>query len=1510
MEFPLKSCTKYADYLVREGFTGKVLECCIGDSDMKDNMGMLMGDYKMLKFYITTHSTVADTTQQHSSSTSSGTISKIPRPEIKMDSSQLEFDQFAFEWKKYKAHYRIQGDQISTNLFFCCSNDLRQHIRTKQNRLGLDNWKEEELLNVIKDLTTSKISPIVHIQEFMQMKQNVSEKCQDYFRRLQFKASCCDFTCSSCNENDRRVKEKFILGLKDKIIQRHVLKTESIQPGTALEKILTEAITLEQSMSDQSAINGDTTLTAFMAEGLGSESSSDHDQVQLLNRNYKSSNKYQNNSFTCNGCGSKDHQNHERSQKCRAWRMKCNFCAGMGHIEKVCFKAKGQKRNSPARPAVKSMQMSCMFVGEISSLDLNISVLPSVAGHVKYLQINVFPDTGANVCLVGPRQLQQLKLKAVQLNNCHNNIAVAGGSSIVATKWFSAKFKLNSVSSEQIVYYAEKAKRFFLSRQVCIDLQIVPETFPYPPSNPSVNSVDAIIRNRSPPKRPTTIPFHPCHENIPKLKQYIIDSFADSVFNKNPPFPKLSTPPAHIHLKHDFVTPKPAYWPAVVAEHWKEAVKKSIDRDVEAGILVKVPFNEPTTWCARMVVVPKRDGRPRRTVDYQRLNTQCIREPNHGESPFHTARRIPPQTYKSVFDAVDGYHSVELDHDSSLLTTFITPWGRYRYLRFPQGHVSAGDAFNGRVQEILSDIPRLVRVVDDMCIFDDTIEGAFWHAWNLLETCARNGVVLNESKIQFCSKTINFAGLMVTANGVQPSAKMMSAIRDFPPPTDITKARAFFGLVNQVQWAYANGAEMAPFRDLVKPNAQFAWTDELKLLFEKSKLKILQQVKDGIQKYETTRLTCLQTDFSKSGLGYLLLQKYCSCSLEKAPICCSSGWKLVFAGSRFTKGAEERYAPTEGELLAVAWALNHAHVFTKGCPRLLISTDHKPLLGILNDKPFESISNPRILRLKEQTIPYDFIIKYNEGKWNRGPDALSRSPQNRVAMLEVFLCSDCESQITSDMETDSILAVSNLDENGSISLVDVKNAAINDPVMEKLITTIENGFPCTQHLTDPLIRSFFNVRENLWIQNEIVMFKGRIVIPTLLRERCLQMLHIAHQGVEGMKSRANECIYWPGLNADIQRKRNGCITCNRIAPSQAREPLNLLPFPDYPFQHICMDAFQLGKYHYVAVVDKFSGWLIVFDFKHDPKSKNIVDCLRSVFKAFGTPEKLFTDGGTPFQAGEMKTFLSNWKVDQITSSASYPQGNGRAELAVKSAKRILRDNLAPNGSLNTDAAARALLQYRNTPLQYIGLSPSQLLFHRKLRDGLPTNPMMLKPNKLWIIAAKEREAAYAKRNEKLFQTYNHRVRELPVLNIGTEVLIQDVDHNKRWSRYGTIMQRSGRKYTIRVQGSGRVITRNRIHLKMATLTIPPDTDTITYPTSLDQEAHSTSGTTQEPQKDPDPGNPVHDPVESEEPPTDPPQNQSGELQTDPPNQREEQAGAKLPLMLRRLLPHNSRGMNE
>ena len=159
---------------------------------------------------------------------------------------------------------------------------------------------------------------------------------------------------------------------------------------------------------------------------------------------------------------------------------------------------------------------------------------------------------------------------------------------------------------------------------------------------------------------------------------------------------------------------------------------------------------------------------------------------------------------------------------------------------------------------------------------------------------------------------------------------------------------------------------MLPFRELVKRNAKFTWNNNLQQIFDESKITLVNAVRDGVKSFDHTKYTCIQCDWSKEGLGYLLLQKHCSCPIDDAPKCCPSGWKLIFAGSRFTKGAESRYSPSEGEALAVAWSLSHAKLFILGCKQLIVVTDHKPLLGIFRDLDLDTIDNPRIQKLKRK----------------------------------------------------------------------------------------------------------------------------------------------------------------------------------------------------------------------------------------------------------------------------------------------------------------------------------------------------------------------------------------------------------------------------------------------------------------------------------------------------------------------------------------------------------------
>ena len=195
---------------------------------------------------------------------------------------------------------------------------------------------------------------------------------------------------------------------------------------------------------------------------------------------------------------------------------------------------------------------------------------------------------------------------------------------------------------------------------------------------------------------------------------------------------------------------------------------------------------------------------------------------------------------------------------------------------------------------------------------------------------------------------------------------------------------------------------MAPFRPFLSQKVKFMWTPELDQAFENSKRAIIQDIRNGVEIFDITKPTCLRPDWSNRGIGYFLLQQHCDCSLG-LPDCCPNGWKITLAGSRFLTSAEQRYAPIEGEALAVAWGLEQTRFFTQGCENLIIVTDHKPLVKIFGDRTLDEITNTRLFRLKQRTLPWYFRIAHLPGKTNFAADAMSRhpSPMGEVNNLDL-----------------------------------------------------------------------------------------------------------------------------------------------------------------------------------------------------------------------------------------------------------------------------------------------------------------------------------------------------------------------------------------------------------------------------------------------------------------------------------------------------------------------------
>ncbi|KAK4324209.1 hypothetical protein Pmani_005211 [Petrolisthes manimaculis] len=272
------------------------------------------------------------------------------------------------------------------------------------------------------------------------------------------------------------------------------------------------------------------------------------------------------------------------------------------------------------------------------------------------------------------------------------------------------------------MYIAEGVQQLYLSFKACKALQLLPQDFPRPATRVIAGVAKEILQL---PIRPITPPNELVKENVERLETWFLKQFGRTVFAmERTPLPEMRGPPHHIHLRPDS-RPNTVHVPATVPHHFYDEVQRQLDDDVNKGIIEEIPAGEPTEWCARMVVVPKKNGKPHRTVDYQKLNQSCLHEIHHTRPHFDLITSIPKHTFKTLADAYSGYHQIPLDCGSRKLTTFMTPWGRFHYHRTPTGHCAAQDAFTRRFDDTINDIPRKMKCVDDTLLHNSSVAEAF-----------------------------------------------------------------------------------------------------------------------------------------------------------------------------------------------------------------------------------------------------------------------------------------------------------------------------------------------------------------------------------------------------------------------------------------------------------------------------------------------------------------------------------------------------------------------------------------------------------------------------------------------------------------------------------------------------------------------------------------------------------------------------------------------------------------
>ena len=177
-----------------------------------------------------------------------------------------------------------------------------------------------------------------------------------------------------------------------------------------------------------------------------------------------------------------------------------------------------------------------------------------------------------------------------------------------------------------------------------------------------------------------------------------------------------------------------------------------------------------------------------------------------------------------------------------------------------------------------------------------------------------------------------------------------------------------------------------------------------------------------------------------------------------------------------------------------------------------------------------------------------------------------------------------------------------------------------------------------------------------------------------------------------------------------------CPVCTRTFTPQ-KQPMIHTDLPDYPWQKIATDLFQLNRRNYLLVVDYFSRFPETQQLSNTTSS-SVVGALKAMFSQFGIPETVISDNGPRYSSSEFTEFLEAYDFSHVTSSPLFAQSNGLAERMVQTVKKLLEKSTNPH---------QAMLSYRSTSLAWCVLSPAELLMGRRLHANIPILKSQLIP---------------------------------------------------------------------------------------------------------------------------------------------------------------------------------------
>ena len=530
----------------------------------------------------------------------------------------------------------------------------------------------------------------------------------------------------------------------------------------------------------------------------------------------------------------------------------------------------------------------------------------------------------------------------------------------------------------------------------------------------------------------------------------------------------------------------------------------------------------------------KKDGGLRVCVDYRGLNKKTI--PDRYPIPridelIDTIGRQKGKLFTSL-DLMKGYHQVKMTESAKNKTAFVCHKGLFHYRRMPFGLTNAPATFQRLMNQLFEGEQwKFVHIyLDDILVVSSNFQEHLIHVEQVLKHLHEAGLKLKPAKCAFAQKQINYLGFTLSAEGVCPNNEKVVAVQNFPRPMDVQSVRRFLGMVNFYRRHVKDMAAIArPLTALTRKGKQtgrfvaFEWTSYCEKAFQK--LKELLTTAPILRHPELTKPFFLWTYASELGFGAVLEQEE---NGKRHPIAYAS---------RQTNESERKYCPTELEVAALLFEVEHFEVYLFGNP-VTVFTDHQALVSSFLTHlqgQTRGLLARWYIRLS-RFLPH-LELQYKPGSANRVADSLSRTP--------VSVCKIASGAEVNDPILGKVQSEQRQDEELRMLIVYLESKIL--PTEPKTATAVSS----------PAQKGYYLVNGVLYYEGPDLLGRQRLVVPHHLRKQLVDENHDAvfagHFSAKKMQKKISQLYFWPGMAGDVYQKCVSCLTC-ASTQGQSRRP--------------------------------------------------------------------------------------------------------------------------------------------------------------------------------------------------------------------------------------------------------------------------------------------------------------------------------------------------------------------